>query len=404
MIEKYIKKSIAGRDYFLVDGRKLVLSINFNWRSNEEVLQAGEMVFERLVSAFDDRFILDIGTDTRSSVSRKRVMDILAKEVKRGYGAFCYDGIVKTDRIQKKVDFARWFEGFSDVKRPARPGDKELIDSEEASCFHERRRASRLKEILAGLEAKNEVQYFRNMVERILTAECETEDYFVSFPCYDFGLLFQTGTCEKNRDAKIGTLHFMVNHCALEENANEAAEELWILCQKICAAFPLSNGYVCINGTGPKMYASPAMNYFEDFDAGLVFDPEIKKLFDTRTWLGLNYADGLEWGNVFSPRVAEKIKDLDKLQKSENFVVFRREDGGVTIRSRKPLMEYRAKDYEEIYKELRDCLRPGYSKRSIATIREEWDEIYIPPEEYLVDGGIAHFRRGNFNFLTKRWK
>ena len=66
-------------------------------------------------------------------------------------------------------------------------------------------------------------------------------------------------------------------------------------------------------------------------------------------------------------------------------------------------MEYKASVYAPYYRELAGCLRPGYAERKIELLNFLRENMYIPPEEYVIDGDTVYFKRGNFDFINIPW-
>ena len=85
-MEQYITRSLIGRKNRFEDWRNLILNVYVNAKSREEIDELFEYVNETLIQPFRERFVLDISTETKRTLSAKRVKEIFYKEMDNGAG------------------------------------------------------------------------------------------------------------------------------------------------------------------------------------------------------------------------------------------------------------------------------------------------------------------------------
>ena len=399
MYKNLFERSLIGRDRAMVDGRDIVLNVFFNWSNPNSVLETANKIYQKLLLSYTDNFILDIGVSFKSNISKGNVMSIFESSFnKRGYGSFYFDGILKSEQIKTKKMYRNWLEsGVIEGK-----SIQEHFVSTKKILYLLRKK--KIEELAKTIKAIDEVKYFRELVKSILYAECKTEDY-LSFPLHsDIGFNFSVWKCEESRTLYQGCLKLYISVFSVKSNENKMAECLWEIGKSFCNDCPNSSAFVTLNNERGKEYSSPVMDYFNHFDEGIVFDFDTKNLYDVMTYLNLQYIEGLEWANIIAPQVAAKITDIDEVKETwSEFYVDKLENGAVIIKNKKGIMQHRARDFELHYEHFKKCLRPGYSEHSVFDIRQGWDEAFVNPNEYLVQDSKVYFRRGNFDFITKRY-
>lgn len=385
-MEQYITRSLIGRKKRFEDWRNLILNVYVNAKSREEIDELFEYVNETLIQPFRERFVLDISTETKRTLSAKRVKEIFYKEMDNGDAAVLYDAILKNDFIKMKKDYNEWRRLGSEMCGLG----FDYMEDEDEEAF-EKKRWDRQRSIILESGSKEKA------VERLLNMEGDTEDHINEVNFHDdASFMFTCSKLVYEKNMYQGKIDFEAKLYCLQDNIEAAAVELISVMERICEITPMSTGFITV-GINPQ-FASPSMNYFTRIKSG---DVEVNgEKYDVFEWLKLKYTEGLEWANILAPQVADKIASLDDIKKSSDFKITRRDDGGVSIYVNSPIMKYKASVYAPYYRELAGCLRPGYDEEKIEFLNFGKENIYIPPEEYVIDGDTVYFKRGNFNFIN----
>ena len=385
-MEQYITRSLIGRKNRFEDWRNLILNVYVNAKSREEIDELFEYVNETLIQPFRERFVLDISTETKRTLSAKRVKEIFYKEMDNGDAAVLYDAILKNDFIKMKKDYNEWRRLGSELCGLG----FDYMEDEDEETF-EKKHWDRQRSIILESGSKEKA------VERLLNMEWDTEDHINEVNFHDdASFMFTCSKLVYEKNMYKGKIDFAASLYSLQDNIEAAAEELISVMECICEITPMSTGAITIEAN--RRFASPSMNYFTGRDVGdIQVNDEKYSIFE---WLELKYTDGFEWANILAPQVADKIASLDNIKKSSDFKIRERADGGVSIYVNSPIMKYKASVYAPYYRELSGCLRPGYDEEKIEFLNFGRENIYIPPEEYVIDGDTVYFKRGNFDFIN----
>lgn len=368
-----------------IDCSDLSLYIALNLSENQMV-DVAEFVYKTFVEEFKDDFILDAFTDRRSNVAASKLFTEFLKGINKcGYADIGYNGMVKSDVIKNKKAYNLWLESLNFQ------GSK--LSNGVAVDYHHT-----LNELRGTSSGNSGKEYFYNLFQGILNVE---KIKYYTYPEWgDFAFTFSCGECGTTRNLCQGYIEFSVSSYVLGENTDAMANKLKEIALEFCSIFNNCNAYISV-GTRFGQYLSPKMNYFVDYDEGIIL--EENKMFDCETWLNYKFIHGVEWFNILGQQITEKIEDIDVLKTIEGFCVEELNHDIVSIESKQFIHEFESRTTIPIYNCLKNCIRPGYYSLPISDVRKYWEDVWFNDDEYVVKDSNVHFRRGKFDFFTRKY-
>ena len=386
ILKDYVVKSMAERDLYYVDERALCLHATFNG-SMQEVITIAESVYSDFVIAFEPKGMFDCLTDCRHRIKVNHLLDAFKSElVENGVSLFITDFYLRTDHIKTKTDVMKRQDALiasGGCSRYENKVWKQRIKNAKAWARKFERQERDKRKIEALLHCKT---YLPSSYQGVSDARC-------SFECRTYG---------NAENTFMAVLSFRISLYSLGDNVNDAAEVMKAWLKKTAEKYTCVTGYVC---TGPfyGFFDSPQMSYFNRVSGGIILDAN-GNLFECKEWITSHYTDGIEWANVLSKKVVDKIKGIEDLRENERIEFCELKNGGVILAFCKNLDGFSSLDIDPIYSNIKDCLCPGSSSYEIDALKYNIFDLPIYPDNYEVREGEVFFSRGDFDFITDTWE
>ena len=371
-ITDYIVNPVMETDNW-ISKEQLELHIKF---VSSEVSEAyyyrmAEWVNEHFVVDFLKEYSLEAQSRDKYVASAKKFLEIYEQEMKKhGNTTFSYGATKKTPKFPSKKSVQKETEKLNFMHSDENKDHRDTI-----------------RNILA-----EQISSKQKIFEKIIEVEKDRQIGFLFYDAsLDFSIFHQFENLMK------GEIVFEISTYSLGEHLEVAAELLKQYLLEFCEKFPEANGFVTI-GNWSDSYGEER-KYFEEVPSGKVIDEEGREYW-IDSWMDIHYIDELAWVNIFPKRIGEKLKEVEKLERSP-VCKFSVKDGLYILESQKSIKEHRRKLCKEIYPCFEECLRPGFSTWRLAEIRPFWEDLYFPESHYRIEGKKVYFSRGSFDFVTK---
>lgn len=382
MLKVFFKSAAVERASYYIDKRALCLHAALVG-SMQDNLSFAEKVYEDFLLALKPVGLFGSMTDERQNVKIERLLDTFRNEFEKwGESQFISDFFLKTDRIRTKKDLKEQENKLLAIA-PDFLYEQKVFDAWFRKCekYAARFPESERKEIL---------------VKELLHSSQDVPGFCGNFE--DARIWLSAKKYGTPKDLYKVTLSVRIQVASLGEHVNAAADYLrkWLE--------DVSEHYACISGFVGKgalsgQFVSPQMEYFAWYEDGIVESSNGDR-YGAKEWMEVNFAEGIEWANVFSPCIVNKIRNAEKLKSVEGVEMKKMKSGSIAISSKKNFRDFSAEEAKKLYPYLEGCLRPGNVTIKIKNLSHNLHDLPIPESWYRIEGDSITFSRGNFEFIT----
>ena len=382
MLADYIKKSIANRTSYYADEQALCLHATFKG-SMQDITITAEKIYNDFIFSFEKHGMFDCMTNCCRNINVNKLLKTFNLElISQGETCFISDFFLSNNDVKTKKDLKmkekKLLSIGSDLKYENKVLKQRLEHAQKWSKQYEEQ--VQQKEIIKKLLHCK--QYTPIKYQGMADARC-------SFFVKPFG---------NKQNLFKGDLSFRIHAYSLNNQFNEPATYLKNWLKDICTQPFFISGYVC-KGNFYGQFDSPQMELFYRYRDGLVELPNGDR-FDCKEWIETNYVEGIEWANAFSSIFTGKFNNLERLKNNPGVEFVGMDNGAFLLNFSKQFDEFESNDVEQIYDEIKECLRPGNSIYLIDDLVTNTHDIPIVESTYEIYGDKAYFCRGNFDFLN----
>lgn len=366
----YIVSPIMETGIIMQSTEYMELRIKFSLLNATEAycFEMAEWINEHFVVDFLDEFYIEAESRDKRNVSGTKFLKVFEKEMKKhGNSTFCYGAAKYTDTFSTKKSIMKEREKLNFVRID---DEKEHRDTIEHLLF----------------ESTSEQMLFDKIIEVEKRRQVGTVYYdtFLDFSiCHVFKNMIMGGVVFKIATNSIGT------------NLDKVATLLKQYLLEFCEKFSVDSGVITLGNWSDDYWEEK--KYFEEIPTGSVVD-EAGREYWIDDWMDIHYIDELAWFNIFSKKIGERLKEIEKL---ENGATYRFSTKGkmCILESLESIKEHKRKMYKDIYPCFEKCLRPGFSVWKLTEIRPFWEDLYFPSTQYRIKGNKVYFSRGVFDFV-----
>lgn len=376
------EKAAAERASYYIDQRALCLHAVFVGSAQDSMLFA-EKVYEDFLFSQKSNGLFESMTDERQNVRVEQLLNVFRNEFEKWEESqFISDFFLKTDRIRTKKDLKERENKLLAIG-PDFLYEQKVLDAWFRKCekYAARFPESERKEIL---------------VKKLLHGAQDVPGFCGNFE--DARIWLSAKKYGTPKDLYKVTLSVRIQVESLGEHVNAAADCLrkWLE--------GVSEQYACVSGFVGKgalsgQFVSPQMEYFAWYEDGIVESSNGDR-YGAKEWMEANFAEGIEWANVFSPCIVNKIRNAEKLKSVAGIEIKKMKSGSIAISSKKNFRDFSAEEAEKLYPYLEGCLRPGNVTIKIKNLSHNLHDLSIPESWYRIAGDSITFSRGNFEFIT----
>ena len=364
-MKEFVLKALTERDATLIDDRHVYLHVDFAL-GQQAVINLIEYFVTQMILPLKDEFIYEIALEDRHRVPLSHMMSLFQRDLGEGTASICMEIYKKTEKITSLAALNRFENHWY--------SNEVFIVNEKYRKKQDVLRKRIKKAIKMGTIKENII----NKGEHVAAGKPGFSDLSMGISCEAF---------EANSLRFYGTLDFAVSTYSLGENVNIAAAYLVEVLKELCAIDSDIGGFISMGA----YHASEKKEFFF-YDDNIVIRNDGYE-YATKEWLHLNYIDNIEWFNILTPTIAEKLSDKERLELSDEVLFQVHPDGKVILGIKKNLESYRAINWEPYYDCVRLCQKPGYSEEEMLTSLLLERDLYFAPDEYQIEGDIIYFRR-----------
>lgn len=133
-------------------------------------------------------------------------------------------------------------------------------------------------------------------------------------------------------------------------------------------------------------------------DEWSLFEYELSSLSETLwDYRESNYISSFEWLTILPPGVISD--ELLKIVDADEYAKIKRIGSNYVVTAGNPISKHKRKFYKGLYENLEDYMLPGFSKVSIYDLRPNFEDLWVPENQYAIQGETVYFLRGNFDYI-----
>ncbi len=383
MLRNFFEKSVAERTSYYSDERAICLHTVF-LDSMQATFKIAEKVYDDFLLALKPIGMFDAGTSDRGSVKIDELLKTFQSELLKWDGSyFMSDFFLKTDKIKNKADLKK-----QEKKLLSLGGDCSYEDG----VFCDRlQRAEKYAKQFSGDESK------KAFIKELLHCTKYAPTFYNG--CADANIDFNVKKYGTKEGIYQATLSVRIRCYSLGTNLNDTAEYMRNWLERMAYDYGCVSGFVG-KGALSGQFDSPQMVYFSDYKNGIVQEADGNE-YEAKDWVEVNFAEGIEWANVFSDKISDKILDIEIVKKISTLEIKSLNMGNIAIFSTGDFSEFSAEDVDKLNPYFFNCLRPGSSTIEITNLRMNVHDLSIPESAFAINGKYVTFSRGNFDFITK---
>lgn len=373
-------KSMADELYATTDCRCIYMEVQFQ-KADLDKIKSGVQLLVRYMQNLMDGHIVAKWVLDEHSISDSKLLEAVAN-ADHFFDLYTEGNVITPYVYNKRTlhEFEQTLEYDWTLPRLRHSPDYwDYIDQ----CFADKHSDHDLKEAIYKLFYETERTPLGNYNSFDISCRCFTSPY-ANIPFWGYGHM--------RIELALG---------CISEYAQELASSFSRLMKQLCMELGDASGRVGVNHFPSGQYCSPYMRYFG------CNTPEIRNLicppnYHHMEWAPYHYLCGIEWANVISASVQERLPNLSEdAADHPNIIHEALPNGSVFLGLAKPILSVTPVDLLALRDLVDDVLYPGCSinydlsemrnHNDLYCPRYMWEIVPMREDDIIIENGILHF-------------